>query len=152
MSTYAIYPGSFNPWHQGHTDILKKALACFDNIIISIGINPEKELPMEIEKRAKRIQKDIDQHLGYSHGVLVELFEGLLVDYVAHRMGICTPGHKISAVIRGLRNGHDLQYEMNQQYWNEDLGLQVPIVYFICDRTLSHISSSMIRTVKKIGQ
>ncbi len=52
------------------------------------------------------------------------------------------------AVVRGLRNGTDLQYEMNQQYWNEDLGLNVPIVYFITDRKLSHISSSAIREIK----
>jgi len=56
-----------------------------------------------------------------------------------------------SAVIRGLRNGADLQYETNMQYWNEDLGLEIPVVYFICDRKLSHISSSMIRELNKLG-
>ena len=55
-----------------------------------------------------------------------------------------------SAIIRSLRNGDDLQYEMNQQYWNEDLGLTIPVVYFMCDRSLSHISSSAIRQITKI--
>ena len=60
-------------------------------------------------------------------------FDGLLVEILS-----ILKHTKPCAVIRGLRNGNDLQYEMNQQYWNEDLGLKIPIVYFICDRTLAH--------------
>jgi len=58
--------------------------------------------------------------------------------------------HKVDAVIRGLRNGNDLQYEQNMLYWNEDLGLEVPTVFFICDRKLGHISSSAIRGLNGI--
>lgn len=52
-------------------------------------------------------------------------------------------------MICGLRNGYDLQYEMNQQYWNEDLGLEISVVYFITDRKLAHVSSSAIRGIRK---
>jgi len=109
----AIYPGSFNPWHNGHQDILNKASKIFDRIDIAT------------------YGKD---------------FHGLLSDYLKKYK------NKYCAIIRGLRNGNDLQYEQNQQYWYEDLGITIPIVYFITDRKLGHISSSAIRNIEKAKQ
>lgn len=104
----AIYVGSFNPWHEGHQDILDKAKKIFDKVdVIKYG-------------------KD---------------FTGLLSDYLKDK--------DYCAIIRGLRNGYDLQYEQNQQYWYEDLGINLPVVYFITDRKLAHISSSAIREIRK---
>jgi len=128
----AIFPGSFNPWHEGHQDVVGKALKVFDKVIVCVMANPEKvNDPLRL---------DIDVPAGPN--VTTVNYNGLLVDAVKEL--------KADAVIRGLRNGHDLQYEMNIQYWNEDLGLTVPIVYFITDRSISHISSSAIRAVKKL--
>lgn len=143
----AIYPGSFNPWHKGHADILSKALKVFDEIIVARGYNPEKNLDsfqLSNNNLADAINEELGDDVGNykKYKVKVVSFTGFLVDEVKKQ--------DAHAVIRGLRNGHDLQYEMNQQYWNEDLGLEVPIVYFICDRSLSHISSSMFRAVQKI--
>ena len=142
MGKIAIYPGSFNPWHEGHSDILRKALQVFDKVIISVGRNPEKTT---MEYKLDLIVQDfkaecLDSRVEMWH------FTGLLVDHIKK----ISPTFPIDAVIRGLRNGTDLQFEMNQQYWNEDLGLKVPVVYFICDRRLAHISSSTIRMVAKI--
>lgn len=67
-------------------------------------------------------------------------FTGLLSEYLK--------GKDYCAIVRGLRNGYDLQYEQNQQYWYEDMGITIPIVYFITDRRLGHISSSYIRAVE----
>ena len=147
MTNVAVYPGSFNPWHDGHTDILRKSLKCFDHIVIAIGQNPEKELGLETEARAKRLEAKLSD---FKENVTCYVFEGLLVNFVKNLNDSISPQQRVKAVIRGLRNGHDLQYEMNQQYWNEDLGLTVPVAYFICDRTLSHISSSMVKAVRKI--
>ena len=136
----AIYPGSFNPFHRGHQDILTKALKCFDYIDIAIGSNPEKEEARIITNdRMDEIRNTIKMP-----GVSVISFCGLLADFVKLH------GNRYCSVIRGLRNGHDLQYEQNQMYWNEDLGLTIPTIYFICDRNLSHISSSMIRLMNKM--
>lgn len=133
----AIYPGSFNPWHKGHRDVLDKALKCFDKVIVALAINPDKREPLnEIEKRVKVISHSFP----YDDKVEVLSFGGLLVDFVKTR--------PIDAVVRGLRNGADLQYEQNLQYWNEDLGLLIPTIYFICDRNVSHISSSMVRALE----
>jgi len=124
-----IYPGSFNPFHSGHEDVVDKAIQVFDKVIIAKYGSP-MDKPLEFHVR---------------HGKTIEVIwfkDKLLVDIVKEVGADC--------VIRGLRNGNDLQYEMNQQYWNEDLGLKIPIVYFITDRTLSHISSSAIREIECI--
>ena len=133
----AIYPGSFNPWHEGHADVLKKALKVFDQVIIAIGKNPEKDgvaSPSDNHRIPQEIRDD--------NRINVIVFDGLLVD-VINRWGV-------TAVIRGLRNGTDLEYERTQQYWNEDLCIKVPTICFITDRKLVHISSSAIRMVKKL--
>ena len=73
----------------------------------------------------------------------VVYFKGLLKD-LANRK-------KVTAVIRGLRDGKDLDFEKVQQYWNEDLGMIAPTVYFVCDKSLVHISSTAIKMVRKLN-
>lgn len=138
----AVYPGSFNPWHEGHVDILRKALEIFDKVVVARGINPEKGMA-EVVGWAEQMEAAaiMDPDMPPDANVQFTYFSGMLVDFVKEQ--------GFHAVVRGLRNGHDLQYEMNQQFWNEDLGLKVPMVYFITDRKLSHISSSAIRALEK---
>lgn len=129
-----LYSGSFNPWHKGHEDVVQKALKIFDKVIIATGYNKNKkdipqEIPEEIQKKLKFNFPGAINFISYSD---------LLVNLI-YRM------HDIDAIIKGLRNQNDFQYEMIQQYWNEDLGLKIPIIYFIADRKLTHISSSAIR-------
>lgn len=132
----AVYPGSFNPWHDGHEDILRKSLKVFDQVIIAVGQNPEKSVQSAVA--LQELAKAFDNH----KRVGVMPFSGLL-KYFIEEVGA-------SAIIRGIRNGQDLEYERSQQYWNEDLGIKIPTVYFISDRKLIHISSSAIRAVEKI--
>lgn len=131
----AIYPGSFNPWHDGHHDILKKALTQYDVIVIAVGINPDK--PDTASEAVSALEKEFEDY----NRVRIVKFAGLLVDEVKKQGAV--------AVIRGLRNSQDLEMEKTQQYWNEDLGMEVPTVFFVADRKLSHISSSAIRAVRK---
>ena len=132
----AIFSGSFNPWHEGHTDILEKTLQTFDHVIIAQGINPEKipakpcELPLIIKAK-------------YENRISQITYFGLLKD-ILH-----TQDKIIHAIVKGLRNAQDLEYETTMQYWNEDLGITIPTFYIICDRNLRHISSSAIRSVEK---
>jgi pantetheine-phosphate adenylyltransferase len=138
----AIYPGSFNPWHAGHEDVLRKALCVFDFVVIAQGVNPEKSstnnsIPERIFETYKGKVYDVR-------------FQGLLSDYISKGYDPLSQKHPIIAVVRGLRNSQDLEYEKTQQYWNEDLGITVPTVCFITDRNCSHISSSALRAVEKV--
>lgn len=127
----ALYPGSFNPWHDGHTDVLRKACRIFDIVLICQMENPMKQKSAPLDKT--KIQgfgtKNFD----------VVYHSGLMVDAVDE--------HHCDAVIRGLRNGNDLEYEANLMYWNQELGLKVPVVCFITEQHLSHISSSALRAL-----
>lgn len=142
-----MFPGTFSPWHEGHEDILNKALKVFDSVVIAVGINPEKLGSKTVLEYALDFQ---DSSVAKKHRdrVMVFAFKGLLVDAVRDFEN--ESNLKIDAIARGLRNGHDLQYEMNQMCWNEDLGLTIPFVYFITDRTKAHISSSAIKQLIKI--
>lgn len=145
--TLAVYPGSFNPWHEGHEDVLEKALKIFDHVVVAVGINPQKD-PSEIINTTDKYF-----HEKYGEKVICLRYTGMLVDFIKtlnetrHIYGF---EKRVSAVVRGLRNGGDLEQERAQQYWNEDLGLEVPVAFFITDRKLVHISSSAIRQINQM--
>lgn len=149
-----IYPGSFNPWHKGHQDILKKAIKCFDFVIVAKMFNPEKENDNEKAMgELEQLTAKIKNKLTFDQARKVKVCGSAesLKEFLDQRFYIHGKKFCASAIIRGLRNGHDLQYEMNQQYWNEDVGVEQPFVYFITDRSLGHVSSSSIRIVDKLG-
>ena len=139
----AIYPGSFNPWHDGHFDVLDKALQVFDKVNIVVMVNPAKD--SDDYRDLTNIQNTVDRWLN-THNLAgkatVSQSHSLLVDLIAKSK------RRPDAVIRGLRNGQDFEYERIQQYWNEDLGINIPTIYFVSDRKLVHISSSAIRIVE----
>jgi pantetheine-phosphate adenylyltransferase len=149
-----IYPGSFNPWHKGHADVLLKALKVFDKVMIIKMMNPDKgitelEFRRELRDLATIVKSTISADL--ISRIHVHGSSDTLVEVCKSRYYINGAKLPANAIIRGLRNGNDLQYEMNAQYWNEDLGVEIPFVSFITDRTLAHVSSSGIRTVEKLG-
>ncbi|WP_158828458.1 adenylyltransferase/cytidyltransferase family protein [Mucilaginibacter lacusdianchii] len=129
----AVYPGSFNPFHKGHYNILQKAEHIFDKVIIARGVNPTKEkATYEIPQSLKNRQ--------------LEIYSSLLTDFV---QGL---GYPVT-IIRGLRNGTDLQFELNQYRYLQDLSSeQLKIVSIFCDREFEHISSTGIRQLDSYGQ
>jgi len=139
---HGLYPGSFNPWHEGHTDILNKALKVFDFVTVLHCYNPDK---IELTKKGGHLLT-VEEVLKYKitdmfKQIRVDSHPGLLVDYIK--------SYPADALIRGLRNSQDFEYEKVQQYWNEDLGLAIPTIYFVADRKLVHMSSSAIRMLEK---
>jgi pantetheine-phosphate adenylyltransferase len=140
----AIYPGSFKPWHEGHTDILFKALKVFDKVIIARGKNPAKEDgTANINDLELAVEKALHGHTGH---VSVVSYPGLLASEIARLNQMYS--NPIIAVVRGLRNTQDLCGEQIQQYYNEDLGLKIPTLFLIADRKLVHVSSSAIRAIE----
>lgn len=130
-----IYAGSFNPFHVGHMDILKKAEEIFDKVIIAIGRNPEKSM-VEASQRLAALRKSLPYHQ-------VEIFEGLLTDYAKKKE---ESGVDVT-IIKGLRNGDDLIYEERQMRYMEDLnkGKAAKVVFILGGARYEHVSSSGIR-------
>jgi pantetheine-phosphate adenylyltransferase len=149
--TIAIYPGSFNPFTIGHQNIVEKAERIFgkDNVIISVGVNPDKEampgddfkmLFDEDDVRVKTINNQLPSKT-------VEGYCGFLTEYVRYKEE--ETGCNV-VVIRGLRNGHDFDYEYNQIRFMWD---QMPMLNIMClfaDPMYMHVSSSAYRALEKV--
>jgi pantetheine-phosphate adenylyltransferase len=135
----AVYAGSFNPFHKGHMNILLKAEQIFDKVIIARGINPEKSnvvvpLPEALDNRE------------------VMQFSGLLTDFVKNiKENVYLDAESVT-VVRGLRNTTDLQFELNQYRYFQDLMPEIQVVSIFCDREFEHISSSGIRALSTFGK
>lgn len=138
MNTLAIYAGSFNPFHIGHFNIVKKAEKIFGkgNVLIAIGVNPEKPDDRESLKRALEISDKTKRNVEVYTTFLHELIEKKEAE-----------GYKV-VLVRGLRNGDDLAYEDNQLKFIRDFKKDIDVVFLRCDEEYEHISSSAIRNLQ----
>jgi len=140
--TLAVYCGSFNPFHIGHLNIVDKMEKIFGygNIMIAIGVNPSKiTTPMdqsELLDRAMRLSKGLD--------VPVEVYTTFLHELIDKKE---SEGYNV-ILVRGLRNGDDLDYEDNQLKFIKDFKKDVNVVFIRCDEEFEHISSSAIRALE----
>lgn len=139
-----LYPGSFDPFHIGHLDIVKQASNIFQTIIVAKGINPAKT-----SKIVERFPLPAHFLANYNHEIDVktETYNTLLVDYIKK----LEENYNVS-VVRGLRNGADLEYEQNIVAFLRSMHPQIKIVAFYCDPAYRHISSSALRDIKNFSE
>ena len=139
MSKIAIFPGSFSPFTLGHQSIVDRSLPLFDKIIISIGVNADKNEYFSIDEREQWIESV------YKNNPKVEVkrYEELTVDF-CDKLGA-------KYILRGLRNSHDFKYEKNIAQTNKDLNSDIETIFIIGPAKLSHISSTIIRDIIKNG-
>ena len=134
----AVFPGSFDPITLGHVDIIQRALPLFDEIILAIGINLDKKYMFSLEDRVKFLEETFK---GESK-IQVKIYKGLTVDF-------CTK-EKAAFILRGLRNTIDLEFEKTIGQTNYRLA-GIETVFLISSPGKSHISSTVVRDIKKHG-
>ena len=140
MSGRAIYPGSFDPFTNGHLDIVKKAAALFDEVYIVIGVNAKKQRAFEPDRMKAAIEETV-RELGMTN-VWVSIFEGLVAEYARD--------NNIKYMIRGLRNNMDYNYEENIAEVNKLINPDMEYVYFRAENVA--VSSSMVKELLGFGR
>ncbi len=136
----AIYPGSFDPLTNGHLDIIDRACRLFDEVIIAILINPGKEPMFSVDERVEMLN---DVFSSRAPQVVIDTFEGLLVDYACARQA--------QAIVRGVRSQKDFEYELPMVLMNRYLNPEVETVLLIASEDNLFISSSLIKEVFSLG-
>ena len=135
----ALFPGTFDPFTLGHLDVLRRALKIFDRIEITVAVNEAKKPLIGIDERCELILacvSDLDN-------VTVTAFEGLLVDH-ARATGA-------TALIRGLRQVGDLEYERRMAFANREMYDQLETVFFMPKEEFALISGSLVREIHRWG-
>ena len=133
--TIAIYPGSFDPFTNGHLDILKSGSEIFDKNINAVAYNENKKGFLSITERVDLIKKSVS-HL---KNVEVDTFQGLTVDYAKKK--------NADVLLRGLRTSFDFEYELHLSQTNNMLNKDLKTVFLITKPEYSFISSSMVREI-----
>ncbi|MBQ7344716.1 MAG: pantetheine-phosphate adenylyltransferase [Oscillospiraceae bacterium] len=140
MIKKAIYPGSFDPFTNGHLDIVKKASALFDEVDVVIGVNANKRRTFAAEAMKAAIEKTVAE-LGMDN-VSVTVYAGLVAEYAKT--------NDIKYMIRGLRNNMDYNYEENIAEVNKLINPKMEYVYFRAENVA--VSSSMVKELHGFGQ
>lgn len=134
----AVYPGSFDPITNGHLDIIKRAAKIYDHVVVGVLDNLNKKPLFTSDERASMIMK-VTSGL---HNVSVDVFSGLLVDFVKMK--------NADVVVKGLRTVADFEYEFQMALLNKALDSDCETVFMMTDTKYSYISSSMVKEVAKL--
>jgi pantetheine-phosphate adenylyltransferase len=139
----AIYPGSFDPVTNGHLDIIERGCKLFDEIIIAILINPEKQPFFTIEERRQMLNEVLKGINSANCKVRVDAFEGLLVQYAL--------AQKANAIVRGIRAISDYEYELQMALMNRRLEPSIETVFMMPAETYTYVSSRLVKEVFQLG-
>jgi pantetheine-phosphate adenylyltransferase len=139
----AIYPGSFDPVTNGHLDIIERGCKLFDEIIISILINPDKQPFFTIEERVEMLTEVVRDISQGGCKVRVDSFRGLLVNYAV--------AQKANAIVRGIRAISDYEYELQMALMNRRLEPGIETVFMMPAETYSYVSSRLVKEVFHLG-
>ena len=140
MTTSAIYPGSFDPFTNGHLDMVRKASALFGRVVIAIGINSGKKRSFDSDRMAEAIRETLQENGLDNCEVCV--YSGLVAEFAAN--------NHIGYMIRGLRNTTDYNYEENIAEINKLINPTLEYVYFRAEHI--GISSTMVRELMTYGR
>lgn len=132
-----IYAASLDPITFGHINIIERALRMFDELIVAIGINPDKKYMFSLEERIDMAQKSLE----HIPNVKVVAFNGLLVDFAYEQ--------KADAIIKGVRDTKDFSYEQLLHQVGESQRLGIETILLFAKKDLEHVSSSVVKAIQK---
>jgi len=135
----AIYPGSFDPFTNGHLDLVHRAAKLFDHVIVAVAKNEGKGPLFSQEERLAQIRQSIKGETN----VTADTFDGLLVNYVDQRGG--------QAVIRGLRAVSDFEFEFQMALMNRKLNERVETIFMMPKDTYTFLSSRIVKEIARLG-
>ncbi len=135
----AVYPGSFDPVTFGHIDIIERAAALFDKVIVCVMVNYKKKYLFSEAERTALLKASIS-HLP---NVEIDCFSGLLVDYMQK--------NNYEILVKGLRNSQDFEFELQMERVNRHLDPQIETVFMMADHRHGYLSSSVVRELMEFG-
>jgi len=135
----AIYPGSFDPPTNGHLDLIHRGAKIFDELIVAILRNSEKEPLFSVDERLEMLRECVKAETN----VKVDSFEGLLVDYAARK--------EAKAVLRGIRAVSDYEYELQMALMNRKLDPRLETIFMMPAEAYSYLSSRLVREIAMLG-
>ncbi len=130
----AVYPGTFDPPHLGHLDIVNRAVKIFDRLVVAVARNPRKNLLFSAEDRVDMFSKMVED----IQAVEVRRFDGLLVDFMKRE--------NLEVIVRGVRLFTDFEYELQIALNNYKLA-KVETVFMMPSQDYIHISSTIVRDI-----
>ena len=134
-----VYPGTFDPIHNGHLDIARKAAELFDELILVVAVNQEKSPLFNDRERVELIKESLYD----VKNVKVDTFNGLVVDFVRSTESV--------AIIRGLRHVSDFEFEFQMAMMNFNLNPNIKSLFMMPDEKYIHLNSTVIKDVARLG-
>ena len=134
-----VYPGTFDPIHNGHLDIARKAAELFDELILVVAVNQEKSPLFSDKERVELIKESLYD----VKNVKVDTFNGLVVDFVRSTESV--------AIIRGLRHVSDFEFEFQMAMMNFNLNPNIKSLFMMPDEKYIHLNSTVIKDVARLG-
>jgi pantetheine-phosphate adenylyltransferase len=135
----AVYPGMFDPVHNGHVDVIQRSLQIFDELIVAVVANPSKQPLFSMKERLEMI----DEATSDLSNFRIVAFDGLLIDLVARERADC--------IVRGIRAVSDFEYEFQMALMNRKLRSTVETVFLMPHEKYTYISSRLIKEVASFG-
>ncbi len=135
----AIYPGSFDPVTNGHLDVIERARKLFDEVIVAVAHNDQKDPLFTLEERLELLQKAI----GDRDHVKIAPLDGLLVEFAVAREAV--------AVVRGLRAVSDFEFEFQMALMNRKLEAKVETIFLMPKEEYTYLSSRIVKEIARLG-
>lgn len=139
----AIFPGSFDPLTNGHLDIIKRSSPLFDEIIIAVLNNPEKNPMFSVEERCEMIREVLSDIKTSKCELIVDSFSGLTAQFALQK--------NAGAIVRGIRAVSDYEYELRMALMNRRLQPEIETVFLMAAEEYSYVSSRLIKQVFTLG-